>query len=219
MLLGKPRLMANSAPCQQWPHNGAVRFVVISDTHSMHNELQVPDGDVLLHCGDFSKKGGKDEATAFNEWLGKIQGSFSHKILVVGNHDVGPFTEFQPAAAAELLTNCICLDNSSITISGINIYGSGWNRKANRKIPNCDILMTHDPPKGICDDGKWGCEYLLKDVNKIRPKYHCFGHVHEAFGQVTVGETTYINAALAANGMRPTHLAHEAIVFDLFPPK
>jgi hypothetical protein len=35
-----------------------VRVVVISDTHNQHgpNYLKIPDGDVLVHCGDFTHK-------------------------------------------------------------------------------------------------------------------------------------------------------------------
>lgn len=30
---------------------GATRFVCISDTHTKHREIVIPDGDVLIHCG------------------------------------------------------------------------------------------------------------------------------------------------------------------------
>lgn len=43
----------------------AMRVVCISDTHSLHERLRVsvpiPDGDVLVHAGDFSDTGGRDE--------------------------------------------------------------------------------------------------------------------------------------------------------------
>ena len=28
-----------------------IRVVCISDTHSMHNKLTIPDGDILIHAG------------------------------------------------------------------------------------------------------------------------------------------------------------------------
>ena len=34
-----------------------LRVVVISDTHGMHRKVNVPDGDVLVHCGDFCGHG------------------------------------------------------------------------------------------------------------------------------------------------------------------
>jgi hypothetical protein len=50
-----------------------LRCVVISDTHGHHRELRVPDGDVLLHCGDFSNRGRLAEVRDFNEWLGMYE--------------------------------------------------------------------------------------------------------------------------------------------------
>lgn len=51
-----------------------VRFVCMSDTHSLiHNiKFDIPDGDVLIHAGDFSKCGHIDEVKSFNTWLGKF---------------------------------------------------------------------------------------------------------------------------------------------------
>ena len=38
-----------------------MRFVAISDTHCRHRSLRLPKGDVLLHAGDISYKGDKEE--------------------------------------------------------------------------------------------------------------------------------------------------------------
>ena len=45
-----------------------------------------------------------------------------------------------------------------------------------------DIVMTHGPPSGIldwCPQGTVGCPNLLKALGRVRPKMHCFGHIHE----------------------------------------
>ena len=34
-----------------------IRIVCISDTHKKHRQLDVPDGDILIHAGDFSQWG------------------------------------------------------------------------------------------------------------------------------------------------------------------
>jgi predicted phosphodiesterase len=34
-----------------------VRIVCISDTHGQHANLSVPDGDILIHAGDFAAFG------------------------------------------------------------------------------------------------------------------------------------------------------------------
>jgi 3',5'-cyclic AMP phosphodiesterase CpdA len=40
----------------------------------------------LIHCGDFTKLGLKDEMVAFITWLKKQP--FKYKIVVAGNHDI-----------------------------------------------------------------------------------------------------------------------------------
>ena len=52
---------------------------------------------------------------------------------------------------------------------------------------NVDIVMTHGPPAGILDlipskNKRAGCVSLLRAVETARPKLHCFGHIHEAYG-------------------------------------
>lgn len=49
-----------------------VRFVCMSDTHSLIRNIMfdIPDGDVFIHAGDFTKCGQKDEVIQFNKWLG-----------------------------------------------------------------------------------------------------------------------------------------------------
>lgn len=51
-----------------------VRFVCMSDTHSLIRNLifDVPDGDVFIHAGDFTKCGQKEEVIQFNNWLGIV---------------------------------------------------------------------------------------------------------------------------------------------------
>jgi len=70
----------------QWPQDGVVRFVVLSDTHSKVPE-NVPEGDVLLHCGDMTMGGKVSELTKVNDWLGTLP--HKTKIAIVGNHDNG----------------------------------------------------------------------------------------------------------------------------------
>eukprot|EP01027_Heterolobosea_sp_BB2_P012440 GEZU01018033.1.p1 GENE.GEZU01018033.1~~GEZU01018033.1.p1 ORF type:complete len:122 (-),score=30.70 GEZU01018033.1:76-441(-) len=38
-------------------HGKTLRFVVLSDTHCLHDQLNVPPGYVLIHAGDFTNKG------------------------------------------------------------------------------------------------------------------------------------------------------------------
>jgi predicted phosphodiesterase len=54
-------------------------------------------------------------------------------------------------------------------------------------IPNkVDIVMTHGPSKYILDttaDGQSaGCEHLRRAIERVKPKLHCFGHIHKSYG-------------------------------------
>ena len=50
-----------------------MRLVVISDTHGLHNRIEdLPDGDVLVHAGDFMNSGyDPRDVLSFNRWLGE----------------------------------------------------------------------------------------------------------------------------------------------------
>ena len=48
-----------------------IRFVCVSDTHNRTDNMSpVPDGDVLLHAGDFTTIGTWAQVNHFNDWLG-----------------------------------------------------------------------------------------------------------------------------------------------------
>lgn len=63
-----------------------IRFVVISDTHNLHQHLEIPEGDVLVHAGDFTNKGTLCEVKNFAEWFCKQPHPV--KLLIPGNHDM-----------------------------------------------------------------------------------------------------------------------------------
>jgi len=184
-----------------------LRIVCISDTHMIHKELVVPDGDVLIHCGDFTKyKSSKSDIVPFNEWLGTLP----HKVKIVigGNHD-NCLPEKNIEKCQKLLSNATYLQDSGITVEGVKIWGSPWQpsrglfKRANafstsvpkiikrwQMVPDdTDILITHVPPLGILDlshhGNKVGCPDLRNHcITKIKPKVHLFGHCHDETGAV-----------------------------------
>jgi len=187
-------------------------IVMISDTHGFYDRFKVPKGDILIHAGDMTKRGKLDEVERFNEFLRFLP--HPHKIVIAGNHDFA--FEEKPETARRLLTNCTYLQDSSVEVEGITIYGSPWQPwfhdwafnvqrgiDLQRKwalIPDqVDILVTHGPPRGIGDkvyDGRnEGCDDLLARVLQVKPKYHLFGHIHEAAGVYRQHGITFVNAA------------------------
>ena len=60
-----------------------VRFVCISDTHNqVRSSLKVPDGDVLIHAGDFTLEGYIEEVKEFVAFLKSLP--HKHKVCGVG---------------------------------------------------------------------------------------------------------------------------------------
>ena len=98
-----------------------VRIVCISDTHGQHAKLCMPDGDILIHVGDFMAFGdAPKEIINFNHWLGQQSQRF--KVVIAGNHDL--MFERHPGAAKELLSNAIYLENSGTELLGLKFWGS-----------------------------------------------------------------------------------------------
>ena len=60
---------------------------MISDTHCGHREMWVPDGDMLIHAGDFLAEWDHSEAqlSDFASWLASLP--HAAKIVCAGNHD------------------------------------------------------------------------------------------------------------------------------------
>jgi predicted phosphohydrolase len=217
-----------------------VKFVCVSDTHSHHAQLRPPDGDVLIHAGDFSYTGSMKEVQSFCDWLDKQPHKI--KIVIAGNHDVTMQSAFYEkeyyrwhkerenhrAIQALMFQHCVYLEDSAVVIDGIKIWGSPWqpwflswafNLQRGRElldkwslIPNdTDVLVTHGPPYGQGDRIKSrrggfehvGCEDLMRVVRVVAPKYHVFGHVHEAAGISKDKNTTYINACICTIDYKP----------------
>jgi predicted phosphohydrolase len=148
----------NPKPIQTSRSNATLRLVLLSDTHQLHREVEIPDGDILIHAGDFTMFSQSMNAiTDFNTWLGELP--HRHKILTFGNHEF--FAEVDPSKCS-MLTNAVVLIDEGTEIEGLRIWGSpvtplyggafGRSSAEDRRqlysqIPeDTDILVTHGPP-------------------------------------------------------------------------
>lgn len=160
-----------------------LKVVCISDTHNMHDQLELPSGDILVHAGDATGRGRVEELEEYNRWLGSIKHKYKHIIIIAGNHD-WLFAKDQAKARA-IMSNAIYLEDEMIEIEGRRIYGSphqpefcNWAFNVPRgaplkaiwdKIPqNLDLLITHGPPHGLCDTLR---KMVIGDDAKGRPTY------------------------------------------------
>jgi len=198
------------------------RIVCLSDTHGRHASLAVPEGDVLVHAGDFSMNGRPEEIERFDRWLAGLP--HAHKVVIAGNHDF--LFEHEPERARGLLTSAHYLCDELVELDGLRLFGSPWQpwfhdwafnlprgpalaAKWARIPAGVDVLVTHGPPHGILDrtvhGEAVGCEDLTLALARVRPRVHVFGHIHEGHGRLERDGTLFVNASNLDERYRPVN--------------
>jgi len=197
-----------------------MKIVAIADTHTLHDSVDVPDGDMLIFAGDVCSRGSIMEVGIFAGWLAYLP--HKYKIIIAGNHDWA--FQRQHDVTVDHLGDVIYLQDDMIEIEGLKIYGSPWQpefcswafnlprgdaikQKWDMIPENIDVLVTHGPPKNILDEvdegTNEGCEELEKAVRRVKPKYHIFGHIHEGYGVYKSKDTVFINASVCNRNYDP----------------
>lgn len=215
-----------------------IKIVAISDTHSQHDLVEIPECDLLIHSGDFVMSHDREQMyyadATFNfcEWF-KSQTQAKRKVAVAGNHDF-ICQEYEEQVREWLGPDADYLVDESVEIEGWNIYGTPWQpnfhswafnvsgdahmrRKLDLIPKDTDILVTHHPPYGILDKSSWGvtcgCPLTLHYIkNKLNVKIHIFGHIHPGYGLLEKGDTLFCNATIVNEKYKVTN---EPIILDL----
>ena len=101
-----------------------VRVIHISDTHN--RRYTPPDGDILIHTGDFTNGGSDQEMHSFREWFLGLP--HKHKVVIFGNHEFNR-TNFEHNR--DFLGPTVSyLQDSGCQVLGISIWGSPWNNSS-----------------------------------------------------------------------------------------
>ena len=212
-----------------------MKLVCISDTHGDHEQVSLPDGDVLIHAGDITGHGTEKDFLDFLTWINSQP--HAHKLFVAGNHDRYLEDSMQAAKAHVENTDIIWLNDSGVCLAGVNFWGSpitlrfhDWAFMRNpgddigkhwAEIPkDTDVLITHGPPHGILDhvkrlDGseeQTGCPQLLDVVLNLQPKLHVFGHIHEEYGVIKREGIEFLNVSTMNQSYR---IANAPVVYEL----
>lgn len=200
-----------------------MKIILISDTHTFHNYVNMPEGDVLVHAGDLAGSGRLEEVQDALNWLNAQPQEYV--LCVAGNHDWA----LQKYKDRLSFGRVKYLEDEGLTINGVKFYGSPWqpefmNWAFNLErgeplkakwdlIPrDTNVLITHSPPAAIRDTvrpfGKYlrtsaGCDDLFTAVQEIKPQVHVFGHIHSGYGMTKLGETEFYNASICDEAYRP----------------
>jgi Icc-related predicted phosphoesterase len=127
----------------------------------------------------------------------------------------------------------VYLQDDEATVAGLRFYGVPWtprffdwafqidtpgqDEEIFGRVPeNIDVLLTHGPARGIRDlvpRGELvGSPALLRALDRVRPRIHAFGHIHEGYGMTLRNGTLCINASTCTGNYKPTN---PPIVVDL----
>ena len=146
-----------------------IKIIAASDTHDLHRNIAIPDGDIFVFAGDMSGLGKSYEIEDFALWVKTLPHKI--KIVIAGNHDF--LFETHPDKARNIIKDSfIYLQDKQYDLYSrhlgrenenwhISFYGSPWQPRfydwafnvdrdsddlKNKwdKIPdNIDILITH----------------------------------------------------------------------------
>lgn len=220
-----------------------MKIVCISDTHLVVREgavLDFPDGDIIIHSGDFCNSGARYDLTSYLPFLEECLIKYTHVVQIAGNHDwVCQLSEdYAKEIFHHLGPKFHYLCDSSCSIHGIKFYGTPWQnvffnwaynlpregKEIKEKfdaIPNdTNVLLTHSPIYDVldrCPDGfKAGSKMLRKKINKLSAlnnlKLINYGHIHNGYGEEDYLGIHVVNSSLVDERYR---FVNKPIVFDL----
>ncbi|EAU88697.1 metallophosphoesterase domain-containing protein 1 [Coprinopsis cinerea okayama7 len=131
-LLFLARLLHTRLPPSQPECLDKIRVVCISDTHNSHHlQPSLPDGDILIHAGDLTNSGTKQELDDVLAWLESQP--HPHKFFIAGNHDTCLADPDISQHISSTYPSLAYLQEASalITIRGrsLRVYGSPYTPK------------------------------------------------------------------------------------------
>ncbi|KAF1982277.1 Metallo-dependent phosphatase [Aulographum hederae CBS 113979] len=196
--------------CAPVPFSPSIRIICISDTHT--HTYPLPAGDLLIHAGDLTNAGTVAEIQAQIDWLDglphkrKIAIAGNHDTFLdprsratLAAEDVKGGLDWK--SVVYLQHNTATLTFPKHNNRKVNVYGApqipqcggsefafqyergldAWTDTVPR---NTDVLVTHTPPKYHRDlQAGLGCEWLLKEVWKVKPLLHVCAHCHVGAGR------------------------------------
>lgn len=184
-----------------------IRVACVSDTHNLHEELTLPQADILVVAGDFCGQGTVNEVSNFNQWLDFARHDYEEILVVPGNHDWA--IQRERACLPHFVR---VLVDQEFVYKNVKFYGTPWctefghwayqlpPKQLQEKydlIPHdTDVLISHMPAYGTLDlvERPGGFNHVgskeLADKIKSLPnlKAHIFGHLHLCGGQVGMSQ-------------------------------
>lgn len=205
--------------------------MALGDTHGSHEEVGafVERADILVFSGDACNYGSMKEMAGFARWWRALKPR--HKVFVAGNHD-WPCVRDLKSVREWLGPETTYLENSGATIDGLTFWGTPWtppfhdwafNANEARLVTlfaqcpvGVDFLITHGPARGVMDRNRLGVACgstaLATALERIQPKAHVFGHIHEGYGTATIDGVFRANVSVMDGDYRARNLPIQMFV-------
>lgn len=216
-----------------------LRICAFSDPHGqLPLPAMLKEADITVICGDivdlYVQRNNLRSKEWFEDTFKKWADSAVGKIVIIGgNHDF--WLNKQGKEGVKAFFNGICgdkvcyLEDESVEIDGVKFYGCPWCEgpigwafspnvdmtiervwKHYDDIPDCDVLITHQPPMiGNISKSNWWTEYardfgsdklrtVIKDRNiALSLSGHVHSGTHEKTLYPTIGcDTAFYNVSL-----------------------
>ncbi|CAJ1371991.1 unnamed protein product [Effrenium voratum] len=216
-----PKVDATGAPsgpevCTELPKKkaGAVRLVLVSDTHERHAGLVLPACDAVLHCGDIlacSRMATQRHAEAvlkdFGDWLRTADTGKCARFVIAGNHDFW-IEELGKERVQELLgeeVQYLEFTSGSFEVSDgagaklVSVFGApiSAGKSMNRAFQHPQALEQLESTHLECCDialTHGPLSSLVKRkaqpaigqmLARLRPSLHVYGHIHGMYGRIS----------------------------------
>lgn len=128
------------------PGCAALKLLCVSDTHDQHMFMPkaLPKADVLVHAGDFSCMGSREELESFRAWIDTLlaDGTVGDVVFVAGNHELSLEGTAKREAVrrnqAEMKERLVAgsrvhyLEDDACELHGLTFFGSPWVNRFGR---------------------------------------------------------------------------------------
>eukprot|EP00697_Spironema_sp_BW2_P007903 gnl/Spiro4/2234_TR1079_c0_g1_i1.p1 gnl/Spiro4/2234_TR1079_c0_g1~~gnl/Spiro4/2234_TR1079_c0_g1_i1.p1 ORF type:complete len:313 (+),score=60.98 gnl/Spiro4/2234_TR1079_c0_g1_i1:57-941(+) len=125
----------------------SLTLLCVSDTHDFQHRMPrpLPHADILVHAGDFTVRGSRDEVANFRAWTQQLldEGIVGHVVFVAGNHDFSLDTDatknprvlesqLELKRALTQRERVHYLQDGGCTVLGLRFYGTPWTTRFSR---------------------------------------------------------------------------------------
>ena len=186
-----------------------MRIVAASDLHLdlRHADALIAaasEADLVIVAGDFAQR-----REGLEDYMQAFEPISENAIFVAGNNET--IDELRAATSVPCLHGEV-MDRSGLRIAGIGgavpplppLDWPSWDHSEAAagalldEIEGCDILISHSPPKAVCDRhaemGSIGSTAVYAAAERMHPKLLLCGHVHDDWGACgRIGETRVLN--------------------------